>query len=259
MNTDLRNRVILPILLPLLLLLGIALLVGGLALVLLYNTHEVALTIALVVAAGIMVAFSLASSVEREDMTIGRRSVIVLTGLLPLLGGAGVAVWAANGGVPAEDLIINVEPHAQAPEGALIGAKNAESFCVFEEDGETCTDTSEVTFPAQPDSEAFFYVFDNIHSGVPHNAQLFEFAGTPDAPEPGDPLFGVEDGATVITGVAEITYEVTPNEFAEGDQYYYNCVVHPAMQGVLTIGPPADGEGGGGEGAGGGEGGGAEG
>lgn len=249
MNTDFRNRVVLPILLPLLLLFGIAVLVGGLALVLLYNTHEVALMVALVVAAGIMVAFSLASSVEREDMTIGRRSVIVLTGLLPLLGGAAISVWAATGGVPAEELIINVEPHLTAPEGALIGAQNSQSFCVFEEDGETCTDAAEVTFPAQPDSEAFFYVFNNIESGVPHNAQLFELAGSADAPEAGEVIFGVEDGATVITGVAEITYEVTTDEFAEGDQYYFNCVVHPVMEGVLTIGPPAGAEGGeGGEG-----------
>lgn len=254
MNTELRNRVVLPILLPLGVLLGIVVVVGGLAAIFLYNTREVALMVALVVAAGVMVAFSLANSVDAEDMTIGRRGAILAAGVLPILAGAGVSVWAVNGGVPAEDLMINIEPHLTAPEGALAGAKNAESFCVFEDPdnqtAETCTDVDELTFPAQPDSETFAFIFNNVHNGVPHNLQLFELAGSADAPEPGASVFGVPDGAEVITGPAEITYEAEqgdPPLYEEGAQFYYNCVVHPAMQGVLTVGPPADagGDGGG--------------
>lgn len=246
MNTDFRNRVVLPIVLPLAVLLGIAVLVGGLALILLYNPREVGLMVALVVAASVMVAFSLANGVDAEDMTLGRRTVIVLVAVLPLLGGAGASLWAVNGGVAPELLPANYEPEATAPEGALAGAKNAESFCVFEDPedqtAETCTDTDELTFPVQPDAESFAYLFHNVQDGVPHNLQLFELAGSADAPEPGASVFGVPDGADIITGPAEIAYQVTPNEFAEGDQLYYNCVVHPAMQGVLTIGPPADAE-----------------
>ncbi len=48
MNTDLRNRVVLPIVLPLVVLLGMAVLVGGLALILLYSPHEVGLMVAVV-------------------------------------------------------------------------------------------------------------------------------------------------------------------------------------------------------------------
>lgn len=250
MNTDFRNRVVLPIVLPVLVLLGITVLVGGLALVLLFNTREVSLVVALVVAAAVMVAFSLANGVDPEDMTLGRKGVIVLVGVVPLLGGAAVSLWSVNGGVPQEDIMWYIEPHATAPEGALAGAKNAESFCVFEDpedqSADTCTDTDELTFPAQPDAESFAYIFHNVHAGVPHNLQLFELAGSADAPEPGESVFGVPDGAEVITG--EVTYSVEqgdPPIFEEEAQFYYNCVVHPAMQGVLTIGPPADAEGGG--------------
>lgn len=250
MKTDFRNRVVLPIVLPLAVLLGLVVLVGGFAAILLFNTHEVALMLALVVAAGVMVAFSLASSVEPDHMTIGRRGVIAAVGVLPLLVGGAVSLWAVNGGVPAEELMINVEPELRAPEGALAGAKNAESFCTFEDPenqtAETCTDTEELTFPAQPDAEAFAYVFNNVHNGVAHNLQLFELVDG----EGGETIFGTDDGSEIITGPAEIVYEVPvedPALFEEGAEFYYNCVVHPAMQGVLTIGPPA-GEGEGGEG-----------
>ena len=137
----------------------------------------------------------------------------------------------------------------------IAGATNAESFCAFEDPenptAETCTDTTELTFPAQPDAEAYAYVFNNLQAGTPHNLELFELAGSADAPEAGAAVFGVPEGAQVITGPDEITYEVPvedPAVFEEGAQFYYNCVVHPAMQGVLTIGPSGEGgEGGGAE------------
>jgi hypothetical protein len=232
-------------------LLGIVVVVGGLALILLFNPRVVGLTIALVVAAGVMVAFSLANAVESQDMTVGRRVAIGAVGLLPLLGGAGASLWAVNGGVPLEEMPWYYEPEVQAPPGALAGAKNSESFCVFEDPenqtADTCTDVDELTFPAQPESPTFNFIFNNVHPGVPHNLQLFELAGSADAPEPGEIVYGVSDGAEIITGVAEITYEAEqgdPPLYEEGAQFYYNCVVHPAMQGVLTVGPPAgEGEG----------------
>lgn len=253
MNTDLRNRVVLPLLLPIGILLGIAVLVGGLALILLNTPHLVGLTVALVVAAGVMVAFSLANAVDEQDMTFGRRAVIVLVAAVPLLGGAGASLWAVNGGVPAEELPSNYVPVISAPEGALAGAKNAESFCEFEDPenqtAETCTDVDELTFPAQPDEEDFAFIFNNVQDGVPHNLQLFELADEGGEPAPGPGVFLVPDGAEIITGPAEITYEAPqgdPPIYEEGAQFYYNCVVHPAMQGVLTIGSPAEegGEGG---------------
>lgn len=246
MNTDFRNRVVLPIVLPLAVLAGVAVVVGLLAAILLYTPRVVGLTIAMVVAAGFMIAFSLANAVDEDHMTIGRRVTIAAVGILPLLGGGAAALWTVNGGVAEEDLSSSVpayyEPKAGAPEGALVGAKNEQSFCVFEDaedqTAESCTDTEEVTFPAQPEAEAFAFEFNNVQNGIPHNFQIFELAEEDGAPAPGALLFGVNEGSTVINGPASIVYEATPNEYEVGDQFYYNCVVHPAMKGVLTIGEP---------------------
>lgn len=248
MNTDFRNRVVLPILLPLAVLVGIVVVVGLLAAIFLFSPRVVGLTTAVVVAAGFMVAFSLANAVDEDQMTVGRRVVIGAVGILPLLAGGAVALWAVNGGVPEDELSETLpwyyEPSLSAPEGALVGAKNSENFCVFEDvenqTAETCTDTQEVTFPAQPEADAFAFVFNNVNAGVPHNFQIFELAEEDGAPAAGPIIFGVAEGSTVFNGVAAQTYQVTPNTFEEGQQFYYNCVVHPVMEGVLTIGPPAE-------------------
>ncbi len=249
MNTDFRNRVVLPIVLPLAVLVGIAAVVGLLATIFLFSPRTVGLTTAVVVAAGFMVAFSLANAVDEEHMTVGRRAVIGAVALLPLLGGGAAALWAVNGGVPEDELSETLpwyyEPVASAPEGALVGAKNSENFCVFEDpenqSADTCTDTQEVTFPAQPEAATFAFVFNNVQSAVPHNFQIFELAEEDGAPAPGALIFGVAEGSTVINGIDEITYTAAPNDYEEGQQYYFNCVVHPVMEGVLTIGPPAEG------------------
>lgn len=251
MNTDFRSRILLPIVLPLAVLAGIVVVVGLLAAILLYTPRVVGLTIAMVVAAGFMVAFSLANAVDEEMMTLGRRVVIGAVAILPVLGGGGAALWTVNGGVAEEDLASSVpayyEPVQLAPEGALVGAKNEQSFCVFEDPDDQseagCTDVSEVTFPAQPDSAEFAYVFNNLQSGVPHNFQIFELTEDGGEPAPGEIVFGVDDGASIVTGQS-ITYAAEqgdPPIYEEGAQFYYNCVVHPPMQGVLTIGPPPEG------------------
>lgn len=247
MNTDTRNRIVLPVVLPLLVLLGVAVVVGSIAVILLFTTRVLALTIAMLVAAGIMVAISLASSIDEEDMTLGRRTVILAAGVLPLVLGAGIALWSANGGVPAEDLMWNKQPVLSAPEGALVGAKNDQSFCLFSDpenqSADTCDDVDEVSFPAQEGN--FLFLFNNVQPAIQHNFQIFELAGSADAPEAGTELFGVAEGSQLITGPAEILYNVEPETLVAGQQYYYNCIVHPVMDGVLTITEGgAEGEGG---------------
>ncbi len=235
MNPDLRNRVVLPILLPLGILGAVAVGVGGIAVMLLFTTRVLALTIAVVIASGVMVAMSLASSIDEKDATVARKGVIGLVALLPVVLGASVSLWSANGGVPAEDLNWNRLPHILAPEGAVVGAQNSQSFCDYDEETGDCTDTDALTLPAQPESESFLFLFENLESGVAHNFSIFELAGSESAPEPGAIVFGVAEGSEIVTGVTEKLYEVVPNEFEAGDQFYYNCVVHPAMDGVLSI------------------------
>lgn len=247
-NTELRNRVILPVLLPLLVVGGVALAIGGMALVLLYTSRTIALTIALVVAAGIMVAISLANAVDEQDMTLARRSAVLMVGVLPILASVGVALWSANGAVPAEELNINKQPVLVAPEGALVGAKNDQSFCVFTDPESrteaSCEDVGEVTLPAQAEGGPFLFEFENLQANIQHNFQIFALAGDPSEASAGEELFVTSNGSELITGPDQILYSVPPDAGVEPGQYYYNCVVHPAMQGVLTVA-----EGDGGEGA----------
>lgn len=236
MDTDLRNRVVLPIVLPLGILLGLVAVVGSVAFIFLYSTKGVAIVAAGVMATGIMVAMSLASSTEPDDLDTAKRGVIVLSGVVPVLASAGLAVYL--GATAPESIQFNVEPSVSFPEGAVTAAQNSENFCILGDDGESCEDTQEYTLPAQPESESFAFQFVNLQANVPHNLQIFELAEEGDEPAPGELVFGVADGSTVINGVADIVYQVVPNEFEVGDQYYYNCVVHPVMDGVLTIGDP---------------------
>lgn len=119
MDKQFRNRAFLPIVMPLAILAFIAILVGLFALILLWNTRESALVLALVAAGGVLFAISLASSQDR--LTGLQRGVITVAGVVPvLLGGAvAVGVWE----VPDEELNINRTPHIVA--GALEGSEAA--------------------------------------------------------------------------------------------------------------------------------------
>jgi len=65
-------------------------------------------------------------------------------------------------------------------------------------------------------------VFDNQEQGVIHNFTLYD---SPDSPE------NMIDATDLIAGpeTAEVTFELEPGE------YYFNCQVHPNMEGVLTV------------------------
>ena len=239
MNSDYRNRIILPVLMPILVLVGIVAVVGTMAAILLFTSKVLAITLAIVVATGIIVAAALANSIDAEDLTVRRRGAIAMTALVPFALAGGVALWSVNGGVPEEEWPINAEEAIVVPEGAVVAAQNDQSFCVFDdpEAQENCTDTQQVTLPA-PEAEAdpLRFLFVNLQSGIDHNFQIFELAGDAEAPEPGEELFGVPDGAQLVTGPGEAVYSAEIEELAAGSQYYYNCIVHPAMQGLLTIG-----------------------
>ena len=90
-------------------------------------------------------------------------------------------------------------------------------------------ETKTLTVPA---SRPFDLVFHNNHAGVPHNVDIGDSAASPN-----NYLSGER-----ITGPATITYHVTALQ--PGD-YYFQCVVHPPMNGTVTAvpesGPPASG------------------
>lgn len=233
MKTDFRNRVFLPIVLPLLILGGMAAFIGVFALTLLHSTHEAALMLAAVGAGGILFVVSLAASQDKLDPA--RRGVLAVTALVPLLVGAAFASGLV-GDVAPEARMINVEPPAEAPEDAILAAENDQSFCL--PDGDECepTDVWNVGFQ---DAEQFVYAFENRDDTAPHNLSIRELAGDGDAPEPGEMIHEGD----IVSSIGESTEIVQPG--IEPDAYYFVCDVHPStMNGVLEVA----GDGGGGDG-----------
>jgi plastocyanin len=231
MKTEFRNRAFLPIVMPLGVLLGIVALVVSFALILLYNTHEAALVIAVVAAAGILTAISLAAS--KDELSGAQKAAVVLAGALPVAVGVVFSLLSVNGAVDASELNINREPPLAVPEDAVIAADNSNEFCLPQEDG-SCQATRDWQVGAQEDS--FLFEFLNNEAGTPHNVAIFTLSDdsvTGDSVEPG---MGEEELFTgdVFPGVDSRVYDV--EEGLEQGVYFFQCSVHPTtMIGVMTV------------------------
>lgn len=216
MNQEFRNRVFLPLVIPLGLVLAIGGTVAVFALILLYNSRLTALVLASLMAVGVLLSVSLAASRDRLD-TSGRAAVLAAGGA-PVLIGALIALGV--GGIPAEELNINREPHTVIPEDApRIAAVNAQNFCA-PTDG--CDTASTVTLPA---GQEITMVFDNRDEGVPHNWTMLPSEGSPAS----EAVARTPDG----TGPATLTTTVPPQEPGE---FYFVCTIHPNMNGTVTVG-----------------------
>ncbi len=106
MRRSFRDRAFLPVFIPVAVLLAIGVLVGGFALILLYNTRPVAIVVAIMAAAGILVGVAMANS--RDRLGTGQRVVVVIAAAVPTLLGAAYALGV--GGVGASRLNINRQP-----------------------------------------------------------------------------------------------------------------------------------------------------
>jgi plastocyanin len=212
MRTSTRDRVVLPILLPIVMLLVIAAVLFGFSRILLSLTADAATAIALIVALSILVVASVVAS----------RSVIRASSLASMLGAiAGVAMLA--GGIA----LIAVGAGAEKEGGggpAVTIALTAKGIAF---------DKTKLSVPA---GKPFAIAFDNQDAGIQHDVQIFDNEGFT-----GTPLLNGE----IVTGPAKVTYEAPA---LETGTYYFHCSVHPAqMHGTIlaTAGPP----GGGGAGA----------
>jgi hypothetical protein len=225
---DVKSRVIAPIVLPILVLLTMVAFVGLIALTLLYNTKGGALMIAAVVAGGILFTVSLAASQDKLDPR--RKAVVSFAAALPLLVGIGFAAgwW---GGIDDADRMVNVEPLITIPDDApLIAAENSIEFCLPTDDG-GCEPVYDWEITPSQQSEFLTFVFDNREVGVGHNVVFYELEGSEDDPAPGATIYG----SPVINGPLEEGYlsDVPWDELPE--VFYFNCAVHPNMDGIATL------------------------
>lgn len=214
MKRDVRDRLVLPLLVPVGLLLLIAVVAVGLGILFLFNPMTVALMIAVVVAAAIIGGIALALSRPEGELDNLKRSVIAVAGVAPIIVGALVAtdVLATE-----DEKVIERECHFCVPEDAIeVIAENI----VFEPE--------EIAFPeAQEGSEVTIW-FRNQDQGIPHNIWIYPIENG--EPQTDAPFF---EGET-FNGVAAEVYEFAAP--APGT-YYFNCTVHPQqMTGTVIFG-----------------------
>ncbi len=210
MRTSTRDRLVLPILLPVGILVAIATLLFAFSRILLSLPKEAATATALIVAFSVMVVAGIAASRTRVAASSLASMVGVIAGVAMLAGGIALLAFGAG------------EEESPGGEGPAV------VIALFAKD--IAFDQTSLTVPA---GEPFGIDFENGDAGIQHNVQIFD---NPDFT--GSPLFAGD----LITGPDGVTYEVDP---LDPGTYYFNCVVHPQMQGTMEAreGPPGGGGG----------------
>ncbi len=222
MRKDVRDRLLLPLLLPVGILLFIALLLWGFSRILLGLTATTATVTAVVAALGIMVIAAIAA---------GRTTVRGSTIAAMFAATAGVAMLA--GGIALAFV-------AGGEEGEEPGPPDGEVPVVELVAQDIAFNPTDLTVPA---GVPFEIAFDNRDAGQQHNVAIYDnpdFSGTP-----------VFEG-DLVSGPGQATYRVNP---VEPGPYSFLCVVHPTMTGQIEAVEGAGGTGGGGPGEPGGGGG----
>jgi plastocyanin len=211
MRSQTRDRLVLPVLLPVGILVVIGAVLYGFSRILLSVSHNAATATALLVALTVVVG---------AGMVAGRRFVRA-SSLAGLVGAvAGVAMIA--GGIA----LATVGSEGEGDEGGGPGA-NVQIVAA-----NIAFQPTELTVPA---GRPFTITLDNQDAGVQHNVEIFDNEAFT-----GEPVFAGE----LVTGPAQVTYEVPA---LEAGTYPFRCVVHPNMTGTIQA---VEGGGGGGGGGG---------
>ncbi len=211
MNPDVRDRLVLPILIPIGLLALIAVFAAGFGMLLLFNPMAVSLMIAIVASLGIIVAAALATSQAEGDLTPAKRGLIVFGGVTPIVIGALVATDVMP---TTSEKVVQRECEFCVPEDAVrLVARNIEFDQAF------------VQLPAEDEVSILFV---NEDAGIPHNVALYPEDAS------GEPILSapVFIGDT-FNGVEQEVYTFQAPE--EPGTYFFRCDVHPQMQGEAVF------------------------
>ncbi|MCJ7832243.1 MAG: cupredoxin domain-containing protein [Actinobacteria bacterium] len=204
MNKNTRDRLLLPILMPVGILGVILLVTVGFSRILLSLNAEAATTLALLAAGVVMGVAAVGATRRQMKGSSVFAAVAAIAGAVLFFGG----VILALAGGPGEEAAVG-GPAVEVN----ITAKNS----LFVE--------TNITVPVET---ALAVNLDNQDASVQHNVEVF------DGPDANAPV--IIDGE-VITGPAKITYEVPP--LVEGD-YYFICKIHPTtMTGNIKADPAA--------------------
>jgi plastocyanin len=208
-----RDRLLLPILLPIGILAAVALALWGFSRVLLGIHGSAATAVAMIVAASIVVVSAIAASRPQVRGSTIAAVLGATAGVAMLAGGIALAVVAGG----------EEEPGGGEPPGGAVVNLVAQNIAF---------DPTTLSVPA---GQPFTIAFDNRDPATQHNVEIFDnqdYSGTP--------LFSGD----LITGPAKATYAVGA---LDAGTYYFRCVVHPSMTGQI-VAAGGGGGGGGGEG-----------
>ena len=197
MKKETRERLVLPILLPVGALAVIGGVLWGFSRILLSVTANAATGTALAVALSIVVFAGIAASRPQVRFSAVASMAGAVAGVAMLAGGIALIAFA-----PASE--------GNGPEGPAATVSLVAKDLQF--------DPTTLSVPA---GAPFAIAFDNQDATIQHNVQIFD---NPD--RTGTPLFDGE----LVTGVGKATYDVGA---LDAGTYYFHCVVHPTMIGTI--------------------------
>lgn len=208
LSEEVRFRVPLPFAIPLISLAVIAAVTIGLSRILLSVPKEAAVIIAIAVAANFLIAAGFIANRPESARNSWAELLIVFT--YPIVIGIVLSQMNIAGGEHA--VAEEAGAHeAAAEEGGGSGLNVSSADLQFS--------TDEITLPAGEEAEIAFANEDA--SSIQHNIAIYEEEGGAD-------LFVGE----VIPGGQSVTYSVPALEKGEA---YFQCDVHPGMNGTVTI------------------------
>jgi plastocyanin len=215
-NRETKDRLLLPIFIPLAAVLALAFVILAFSRILLAVPQEAATPIALAMALNVLTGAALFASLPRLRSWVLKGVLVV--GALILAGGA-VTSMAVSGEL--DDLLKRDEKPAANGEGTGTGTTppppSPDSSAGIVASG-IAFNITELSLPAGKENTL---PFDNQDSGIPHNVSIYTQQG-------GEPLFTGE----IITGPAKVEYSVPP---LDPGSYYFQCDVHPNMNGTVTV------------------------
>lgn len=216
MRKSTRDRLVLPVLLPVGILVAIVLVMVAFSRILLAVSSDGATAVALIVGFSIVGAAGLIATRKRLSSAAGLGSLLGIVGGIALVaGGVALAVAtpeAESHGPPVHAFAASIT----APPGAA-----AKGFS-----------TSKLKFPAD---DPVGLKFDNEDPSVQHNFAIFS------ADPIKDPSAQALFTGSLETGPATTTYDI---KALSAGVYYFHCDVHPTtMHGTLTVAGSASGSG----------------
>jgi plastocyanin len=197
MRKETRDRLVLPILVPVGSLAVIVAVLWGFSRILLSVTANAATGTAFLVSLSIVVLAGIAASRPQVRFSAVAAMAGAVAGVAMLAGGIALIAFAPKS-------------EGAGPQGPAVTVALVAKDIQF--------DPTKLSVPA---GAPFAIAFDNQDATIQHDVQIFD---NPD--RTGTPLF---DGA-LLTGVGKTTYHVGA---LDAGTYYFHCVVHPTMIGTI--------------------------